>query len=169
MTDPDRRTLERTTYDAWPRAALALFDGDDLAGKAGFTASLVVVDRSNDPPQPRTTLLSAGELYAPDARTLRFSLWPQSRAARALAVHPDATLAFVADDAFHQARLHIDSFDSSDSSDDRLARFTATLVGGEAQRVGYARLTSGIAFELAGADAPAVLARWARQIAQLRR
>ncbi|ABC39260.1 hypothetical protein [Burkholderia thailandensis] len=166
MTHPDRRSLERTTYDAWPRAALALFDGDDLARKAGFTASLVVVDRGVEPPQPRTTLLSAGELYAPDSRSLRFSLWPQSRAARALAVHPDATLAFVADDAFHQARLHVDS---SDSTDDGLARFTATLVDGEAQRVGYARLTAGIVFELAEADAPAVLARWARQIAQLRR
>ncbi|TGB32711.1 hypothetical protein [Burkholderia thailandensis] len=166
MTHPDRRPLERTTYDAWPRAALALFDGDDLARKAGFTASLVVVDRGVEPPQPRTTLLSAGELYAPDSRSLRFSLWPQSRAARALAVHPDATLAFVADDAFHQARLHVDS---SDSTDDGLAGFTATLVDGEAQRVGYARLTAGIVFELAEADAPAVLARWARQIAQLRR
>ncbi|KGV89815.1 putative vanillate decarboxylase VdcD protein [Burkholderia pseudomallei ABCPW 30] len=166
MTDPDRRTLERTTYDAWPRAARALFDGGDLAGKAGFTASLVVVDRGVDPPQPRTTLLSVGELYAPDARSLRFSLWSQSRAARALAAHPDATLAFVAGDAFHQARLRVDS---SDSTEDGLARFAATLVGGEAQRVGYARLTAGIAFELAEADAPAVLARWARQVAQLRR
>ncbi|AOJ69905.1 MULTISPECIES: hypothetical protein [Burkholderia] len=166
MTDSHRRTLERTTYDAWPRAALALFDGDDLARKAGFAAALVVVDRDVDPPQPRTTLLSAGELYAPDARSLRFSLWPQSRAARALAAHPDATLTFVADGAFHQARLRIDS---SDSTDDGLARFVAALVDGEAQRVGYARLTTGIAFELARADAPAVLARWARQIAQLRR
>ncbi|AOJ11199.1 hypothetical protein [Burkholderia mayonis] len=166
MTDPDRRTLERTTYDVWPSAALALFDGDDLARKAGFTAALVVVERDVDPPQPRTTLLSAGELYAPDAQSLRFSLWPQSRAARALAAHPDATLTFVADDAFHQARLRIDS---SDSTGDGLVRFIATLVGGEAQRVGYARLTAGIAFELGDADARAVLARWARQIAQLKR
>ncbi|SMF98263.1 hypothetical protein [Burkholderia singularis] len=165
MTDPDRRAFERAAYDAWPAAALALLDGEALASKAGWTAALVVVDRGVDPPQPRTTLLSAGELYAPDAHTLRFSLWPDSRTARALIAYRAATLAFVAGHAFHQAQLRIDSIDSTV---DGLARFAATLAGGEAQRVGYARVVSGITFELA-ADAPDVLARWARQIEQLKR
>lgn len=46
-----------------------------------------------------------------------------------------------------------------------LACFVATIESGEMQRVGYARLTSGIACELTGArEGDAVLARWREQI-----
>ncbi len=163
MTDTDRAALERVNYDAWPAAVAALFDGARLAAKAGFTASLLVADELDGLPQIRTTLLSAGELYAPDARTLYFALWPQSRGARALPRRRAATLSFVWDGAFHQAQL---SVEPAGATPDGLAGFRATLAGAEAQRVGYARLATGITFEL-GEAADAVLARWTRQVAQL--
>jgi hypothetical protein len=164
VTDTDRAALARLNYDAWPPAVAALFDGARLDAKAGFTASLLVADELDGLPQIRTTLLSAGELYAPDARTLYFSLWPQSRGARALPRRRAATLSFVWDGAFHQAQLSVESIGATP---DGLAGFRATLAGAEAQRVGYARLTKGITFEL-GEAADEVLARWTRQIAQLK-
>lgn len=129
-------------------------------------------DREAEPPDARTTLLSVGELYAPDAGSLYLALWPSSRGARLLARERAAVLSFVADGAFHQARLRVEpaSATGSGPADEGtgLACFRATLAGGEAQRVGYARLTSGITFELDD-KRYVVVARWARQIAQIRR
>lgn len=170
----DRHALERWQFDRWSPACLALFDGEALADKARFSASLVVIDRGVEPPEARTTLLGVGELYASDPATLFIALWPSSRGARLLADERAATLTFVADGAFHQARLRVEpaGFTGDGPADDGsalsgLACFRATLAGGDAQRVAYARLTSGIAFELEdGRDA--VLARWTRQIEQIR-
>jgi hypothetical protein len=51
-----------------------------------------------------------------------------------------------------------------------LALFAASVEAGEAQRVRYARLTGGIAFELSGTvpERQTVLSRWERQIDALR-
>ena len=84
MTDSvSRRPLEQLVFDEWPAAPRALFDGTSLASKTGFTASFLTTDASNG--HVRTSLLGAGELYAPDSRTLCVALWPQSRAAGVLA------------------------------------------------------------------------------------
>jgi hypothetical protein len=164
LTDTDRAALERVTYATWPDDVVALFDGARLDAKAGFIASLLVADDLDGLPRIRTTLLSAGELYAPDARTLYFALWPQSRGARALPARRAATLSFVWDGAFHQAQLRVEP---AGDTHDGLVAFRATIADAEAQRVGYARLATGMRFEL-GEGAPDVLARWARQIAQLK-
>ncbi len=173
-TEPaERAALERWAFEAWSPACLALFDGEALADKLRFTASLVVVDREVEPPDARTTLLSVGELYAPDARSLMLALWPRSRGAQLLARERAAVLSFVADGAFHQARLRVAPAGVTDrpagdgTAVAGLACFRATLVGGDAQRVGYARLTSGISFELDD-QRDAVLTRWTRQIKQIR-
>ncbi|KHJ59570.1 hypothetical protein NCPPB3923_28690, partial [Burkholderia glumae] len=71
-----RHALERWQFERWPPACLALFDGEALADKAGFSASLVVVERGVEPPEARTTLLGVGELYASDPATLFIALWP---------------------------------------------------------------------------------------------
>lgn len=167
MSAADRAALDRWAFDAWPPACLALFDGEALDGKLPFTASLVIVDRGVEPPDARTTLLSVGELYAPDAGSLYLALWPSSRGAQLLSRERAAVLSFVADGAFYQARLRVEPADAG-AGMDGLACFRATLAGGEAQRVGYARLTSGITFEL-DEKRDAVVARWARQIEQIRR
>ncbi|MEX3526842.1 MAG: hypothetical protein VB143_05540 [Burkholderia sp.] len=139
MTATDRAALERWNFDTWSPACRAWFDGERLGDKLRFTASLIVVDREVEPADARTTLLSVGELYAPDGETLLLPLWPRSRGAQLLAREGTAVLSFVANGTFHQARL----------------------------RVGYARLTSGIEFELDEQRA-AVLAHWTRQIEQIR-
>ncbi|KND54316.1 hypothetical protein BPUN_4592 [Candidatus Paraburkholderia kirkii] len=167
MTDrtaPQTSLSSHSVFDEWPLPLRALFDGT-LAGADGrFTASLYAADSAR---RVRTALPSAGELLAPDVRTLAFAFWPSSRTAQAVAASGRATLAFVFDEAFHQVQLDVRRVPLDDVP---LAYFVGTIESGEMQRVGYARLTSGIAFELTGAhEARAVLARWREQLEWLKR
>jgi hypothetical protein len=168
MSDSSSRetALEQSAFDEWPPALRALYDGTALAAKAGFTASLVTIDANG---HVRTSLLSAGELYAPDSRTLCFALWPQSRAARALHERGQAALTFVHDEAFYQVQLDVQPLaESAGAAAGALAYFAGSIDTGEMQSVRYARLTSGVSFELTeGRDA--VLDRWERQIEHLKR
>jgi hypothetical protein len=164
--------LDSQVFEEWPPELRALFDGTALAEKAGFTASLVTVDAKA---HLRTSLLSVGELYAPDGRALCFSLWPTARAARALREQAAegnggkgrarAALTFVHDAAFYQVQLkNVEPL----PDDGELACFDASIDVVEVQRVAYAQLTSGIAFELQGQSSEAVLGRWQRQVDRLR-
>lgn len=196
------RSLEHRVFDEWSPALRALFDGTALASKVGFTASLVTCDAGG---QLRTSLLGIGELYAPDARSLAFALWPTSRAARALGAFAEnasrtgssevahggypprngtarqsapAALTFVHEGGFHQVQLAVTPMGAisgeggADGPASRgLAQFIASIDTGEMQHVGYARLTTGITFELSGSatDREAVLSRWQHQIERLKR
>jgi hypothetical protein len=164
MTQSDSarsRPIEQSAFDEWPPELRSLFDGTSIETKGGFTASLLAVDEAG---RVRTSLLSLGELFAPDTRTLSFALWPKSRAAQAIASTRRATLTFVFDAAFYQVQLEARPVPLDDAS---LACFVATVETGEWQRVGYARLTSGIVFELD--DGEAVMTRWRAQVEMLKR
>lgn len=168
MTDSSsrERALEAQTFDEWPPALRALFDGTGLAGKEGFTASLAVADGDAS---VRTSLLSIGELYAPDSRSLAFALWPASRAARMLDAaarlgRARAVLTFVHEGAFFQVRLRVDTLDDLTT----LACFIGSIDSADSQQVRYATLTSGIAFELQQEQRQAVIDRWSQQIDRLR-
>ena len=161
---PQTSLSSHSVFDEWPSELRALFDGTLAHADGRFTASLCAADSAH---RVRTALLSAGECLAPDARTLAFALWPSSRTAQAVAATGRATLAFVFDEAFYQVQLDARRVPLRDVP---LACFVGTIESGEMQRVGYARLTSGIAFELTGArEADAVLARWREQIEWLKR
>ena len=155
--------LDQQVFDEWPVELRALFDGAALESKVGFTASLVTVDESGG--HLRTSLLGIGELYAPDSRTLCIALWPQSRAARAIARSGRAALTFVFDDAFYQVQFELAPLKANDMG---LACFAGSIESGEAQRVRYARLTAGITFELEE-EKDVVLGRWAQQIEYLKK
>ncbi|CAN7499559.1 hypothetical protein LJR230_003346 [Trinickia sp. LjRoot230] len=172
-----KRALDTRLFAEWPAELVSYFDGTGLAAKAGFTASLVVVD-ARAGGHAQTSLLSVGELYVPDARTLAFVLWPAARAARALRDAAAkrcarAVLTFVHDAAFYQVQLNVDVLPDEGLADQGeqggLARFVASVESMERQRVPYAELTSGIAFELSHDQRADVLERWERQIESLRR
>ncbi|MBR8143639.1 hypothetical protein KDW46_14880 [Burkholderia vietnamiensis] len=163
MTESHRHALEQWTFDAWPPAVVALFDGTALERHADLAASLIVATGDG---QLRTTLLSIGEIFARDARTLLLVLWPQSRAAHALLQRRTAALTLVADGAFFQAQLVIEPLEGDFGG---LAGFAATIAHGDAQRVGYAHLATGVTFALEGEGRADVLARWQRQVEHLRR
>lgn len=130
----------------------------------GWTVSLKVIDTACAPPVVRTALLSAGECYAAGPRMLRVALWPASRTTHALRGQGAAALNWVEAGAFHQAQTAATYLGELPCG---LACFALRLDSGEAQRVPYAELRSGIRFELGGARAE-VLARWARQIEEMR-
>jgi hypothetical protein len=156
--------LEQNVFDEWPDAVRALFDGSSLASKTGFTASLLSVDANG---HVRTSLLSVGELYAPDSRTLCIALWPQARATRAIAQSGRAALSFVCDAAFYQVQLLVTPLAGVAGDDSGLVYLIGSIDTAESQSVRYARLTSGITFELEG-EGSVVLDRWERQIEHLK-
>ncbi|RKE34378.1 hypothetical protein B0G76_0381 [Paraburkholderia sp. BL23I1N1] len=158
------RPLEQNVFDEWPDAVRTLFDGSSLASKTGFTASLLTVDANG---HVRTSLLGVGELYAPDSRSLCFALWPQARAARVIAQSGRAALTFVCDEAFYQVQLRCTPLAGVTGDDSGLVYLIGSIDTGEAQSVRYARLTSGITFELQG-EGEKVLDRWERQIEHLK-
>jgi hypothetical protein len=172
MTDSTSRNeaLARRAFAAWSPELLALFDGAALAAKIGFCASLVVCDIGG---ALRTSLLSVGELYAPDEGSLAFALWPTSRAARALTAGGPcrAALTFVHDAWFYQVQLAVEPLPdprAAGAEGPGPAVFLGIIEQGEAQQVAYAHLAGGISFALDGEAGDAVLARWARQIVHLR-
>jgi hypothetical protein len=166
MSDPlsPEHPLEQNVFDEWPDAVRTLFDGSSLASKKGFTASLLTVDANG---HLRTSLLSVGELYAPDSRSLCIALWPQARAARVIAQSGRAALTFVCDAAFYQVQLRLTPLVGLTGDGSGLVCLIGSIDAGEAQSVRYARLTGGITFELEGGGA-AVLDRWERQIEHLK-
>jgi hypothetical protein len=159
-----QRPLEQQVFDAWPDAVRTLFDGSSLASKTGFTASLLTVDANG---HVRTSLLGVGELYAPDSRSLCIALWPQARAARVIAQSGRAALTFVCDAAFYQVQLRLAPLTAAADDDSGLVYLIGSIEAAEAQSVRYARLTSGITFEL-GQEGGAVLDRWEKQIEHLK-
>lgn len=148
-------------FDAWPADLQAWFDGTSIEDKIGFTASLVT--RGADG-RLGTSLLGIGELHAPDPHTLRLALWAQARAARALAEGGRAALTFVFDATFYQVQLDVVPIPSAQAEAAGLVCFSGTLAAGEAQRVPYASLETGITFALEASERDAVLRRWRAQI-----
>jgi hypothetical protein len=156
------RNIEHGTFDEWPAELRTLFDGTSIETKTGFTASLLAADDG----RVRTSLLSVGELFAPDPSTLCFSLWPQSRAARVVSKTGCATLTFVFNEAFYQVQLQARIAPLAGSP---VTCFIATIETGEWQKVAYARLVHGIGFAFAQGQESAVLERWRQQVDALKR
>lgn len=154
---------DKTIFETLPAAVMSAFDGTGLAAKTGFTVSLLTSDAAS---HLQTSLLGPGEVFAPGPQTLRFALWPQARAARNLMLMPRCAMTFVLDGAFYQLQLKTRPVPHP-QGENGLLFFAGQLEQGEAQTVAYARLTSGISFDLAG-DAAAVLARWHAQIEALK-
>lgn len=152
--------IESGSFKEWPEALRALFDGSAIENKTGFTASLLAVDQHC----VRTSLLSVGELYAPDGRSLLIALWPSSRVAKAVSKTGFATLSFVFDHAYFQVQFEVRSVAGAGPS----SLFVATLQFGEWQKVGYARLKHGIEFDFAPEREQATLERWRKQIEVLK-
>jgi len=159
MSDTHNSTLFKDRSPLLPDAIYAQFNGACLETPAGDAFSLVTVDEAG---RPHTSLLSAGELWAPDASSLRIALWPSARAVAHLTRSHRAALSGVCEDTFFQIQLdHVDVLGTAQG----LQCFTAQVEYVETQRVAYARLQNGIVFVL---EDDAVLIRWRAQLAALR-
>ncbi len=112
---------------------------------------------------PRVALLSAGEVLAMSDSEVRLALWPDSRTTANLTRTGQGVLAFVHDGAAFTVRVEASRGPNLPGP---LAVFDGRVAGVRRDEVGYARLTSGITFDLP--DAPAVVARWRETIEALR-
>jgi hypothetical protein len=140
-----------------------MLDGGDLASRVGFTIELLTVD---DAGWPRAALLSVGEVLASDARTIHLALWPATTSAAALTRLGRATLACVLDGTAYS--IHASAARQPDLTVGSMghAVFRCAVEEVLSDTVGYARLTSGITFELKDVDT--VVARWTATIEALR-
>ncbi|MCP1121112.1 hypothetical protein JOE11_001101 [Robbsia andropogonis] len=122
---------------------------------------------------PVTSLLGPGEVVVVGEVQVRIALWPTARANSNIVREERATLDFVFDGHFHQLRLRALRRAPLvvDASAPTLVCHELLLVEGEAQKVPYAELTSGIRYRLTG-DAACrreTAVRWRVQQAALTR
>lgn len=159
MSDTHDSTLFKHRLPLLPDAICALFDGTCLEAPSGDAFSLLTIDEAG---RPHTSLLSAGELWTPDASSMRIALWPSARAVAHLARSHRAALSGVHADTFFQIQLdQVGVLGTAHG----LQCFTAHVEYVETQRVAYARLQNGIVFVL---EDDAVLERWRAQLAALK-
>jgi hypothetical protein len=138
-------------------------DGGDLAGGTGFTISLITIDPSGF---PRVALLSVGEVLAIDERRLALALWPGSTTAAALTDSRSATLWLVADEVAYTIHVVAERREDLPAGGMAHAFFIVTVQDVLADEVSYARLTSGVVFELP--DPERVISRWQSTVDAMR-
>jgi len=156
--------VPRSLGSQLPAELKSLFDGRDLARKVGETFLLLTTDEDG---WPHMAMLSVGELLLVNDSELQAALWLHSTATKNLDRTGRSLLAVVADGAGYYVRLSTQRQGDLDLGDDgRLARFDLTVEDVQEDRVDYAKLTSGVRFELP--DAQSVVSRWEHTIEALR-
>jgi hypothetical protein len=143
-----------------PDDVVALLDGRDLERRVGHTIELLTVGPDG---WPGLALLSAGEVLALDGTTVRLALWPASRTTSNLNRTGRGTLALVHAGGAYTVRIHARRLGELPGP---LAAFEAEVAAVRRDEVGYARLRSGITFDLP--DAAAVVGRWRTTVDALR-
>lgn len=144
-----------------PEAVRRLFDGHDLAAKAGTAVLLVTVDPDG---WPRSALLSVGEVLMTDDRGIRVTLHAASRTAASLTSSRLALLHLV--HGGEVARIRIRFERGRTILDGAQVLFAGTVDSVDVDAVGYARIVAGITYELL--DPNPILERWAAQVEELR-
>jgi len=142
-----------------PPEVYSMLSGHDLASGLGLTFTLVV---SSEDGWPSFALLSVGEVLAPDPDTVRMALWPGSGTTAGLTAAGKATMMIVGGDSVWY--LHLAARRGPDITAEGLNRayFECAVDDVLVDKVTYAKITSGISFELPDRDG--VLARWGRTI-----
>ncbi len=155
--------MSRSAGDALPEAIQRRLDGGDLSGAIDLTVLLLTVDPEG---WPRVAMLSAGEVLATGARTLRLALWPESTTTANLTRSGRATLALVEGGAgwyfLCSARRRADLALPGRC----LASFELRVEEALEDVVPYAQLTGGITFRLA--EPEQTVAAWTETLAALR-
>ncbi|WP_347556055.1 hypothetical protein [Robbsia sp. KACC 23696] len=175
MADGDPADRLLTAAPRAPMDAVAADGGDGVEPDGPqFTLSLLTTGTDG---WPVTSLLGPGEVVVIDAVRVRIALWSSARANGNLAREERATLDFIFEGCFFQLRLRsmghaplvLSKRARADATTSTLVCHELLLVEGEAQRVPYAELTSGIRYRLTG-DATAradTAERWRAQQAAL--
>jgi hypothetical protein len=138
-----------------PESLTRFLDGSDLDQKVGPVFELVTVDEDG---WPHVGLLSVGEVLATGPSELRLALWASSTTTANLRRTGRGLLALVHDGGYCKVRVHADPLRDIDSAGRSITTFRASVVDVVDDRVGYATLSGGIAFELD--DPGPAIRRW---------
>jgi hypothetical protein len=150
------------TRPGLPDTCRAAMDGERLPDKVGHTFLLLVTDAEG---WPHMAMLSAGEVFAPDADHIRIALHGTSRTSRALRDSRRAVLVTVVAQQAHRIRLDV-AVAAEPTPDDGLRYFEAAVVEARIDAVGYATVVDGIRYELTRPET--VLPRWEATVDRLR-
>jgi len=142
-----------------PPEVLEMLAGKDLRASSGLTFTLVVSDAAG---WPSFALLSVGEVLAVDETTVRLALWPGSGTTAALTASGKATMMVIGGDSVWYLHLAARRGPDLDAPGMHRAYFECAVDEVLVDKVTYARITSGISFELPDPDA--VLGRWQETI-----
>jgi hypothetical protein len=141
---------------------LAAFDGENLDGKIGPAFLLVTTDPDGT---PRPCMLSAGEIFAPDDRTILVAVWPGTKTSRNLSREGRILLCHVDSEAVVYVKGT--SAQGGRRRDTGLEHFAILVDAVESDDHPGMPVTSGIRFTVEG-DREAVLTGWRRTIDALR-
>lgn len=156
MTTPDR--APDADEVPLPQPLRDHFEGSPSVSRADEAALLLTVDQSG---WPRVAMLSVGEIVV-QGRDVLLAVWPNSRSTGNLERASTATLFVLLDEVAYSLRLTV----KDDGRIGPLRSFRTRVEEVRADKVGYARMVSGIRFELG--DREGTHRRWADTIAALR-
>lgn len=156
--------MPRSLGGGLPAELAGALDGRRLADRVGDTYLLLTTSEAG---WPHVAMLSAGEVLAVGEAALRLGLWPGTSSTGNLRRTGHGLLMAVLPPATYHLRLRCRALGEVPVEDRRLEVFEADVEEALEDVVGYARVTSGIRFELV--DAPDVVGRWEAAIAAMRR
>jgi hypothetical protein len=154
--------MSRSIGSQLPSDLRTALDGERLDDRIGLTILLLTTDEGG---WPCVALLSVGEVVAPTPSSVRLALWPGTTATRNLARSRKGTLALFGAGFATYVRIETERGDDLLVGGRHHAYFRATIADVLRDDVTYARMTSGVTFELP--DAATVLARWKDTVAAM--
>ena len=156
--------MTRSLGTQLPETVRSLLDGSDLAQREGLTFLLLTNDVDN---WPQVAMLSVGEVVAVAADVLRAGLWLHSGTSKDLTRTGQATLVLIAGGNGYYVRVRATRGPDLDlGAEGRLAYFVLQVEDVQEDSADYAKLTSGVTFELK--DPAQVVPRWQHTVDALR-
>jgi hypothetical protein len=147
-----------------PDTLIDLLSGTNLPAKVGETIMLITV---SDTGWPHVAMLSVGEVAARSPATVTVALWPGTETGDNLRRRARGTFVVVRDGAGHYVEASVLACDQLDVDGVSVDRFECQVERVLVDTVDYARLTSGITFDLP--DHHAVVDRWERTVRTIMR
>lgn len=139
-------------------------DGNHLENKQHEAMMLLSVSEEG---WPHAAMISVGEIVAVNKKELKIAIWPQTQTAANLLRTKKATLVAINKGKAHYIRLKLDPLPAlKDAKYDR-ERFTAKVVSVKEDTAKYAKIISGIQFDLY--EPKSMIQRWTDTISELKR
>lgn len=155
--------MSKPIGDTLPGEVVAALDGTELESKIGPAYLLLTADPDGT---PRPCMLSAGEILAPDERTLRFALWTGSRTSENLARGGRALFCYVAPGSVLYVRGTARPL--GDPGEPGLRGFELAVDSVEEDGHAGMPVTRGIEFALERGEPAELVDAWYRQLGALR-